>query len=223
MARWARENLYNAEISASSARHGVPAPLIKAIIAKESGFTAAAYRAEPNIKDASRGLMQILHSTAKLVRPGVTVDQLMDPATNIDIGAQLLAGLLKQTKGDVPAAISAYNGGMRPHLALGARATKLTKICTARDTKTGDCIRFYTAQPGEFGNQPYVSGVLDALTYFGGITGRATVPDPVKKPEPARDRAPIAAPDRPRPVSTNTTPPSWIEQLIAAVLSIFRR
>ena len=61
---WARENDFNTLIEARSIITGIPTWVIKATIAKESGFDPAAYRAEPRINDASRGLGQILGSTA---------------------------------------------------------------------------------------------------------------------------------------------------------------
>jgi hypothetical protein len=71
-------------ISDASAAWDVPAALIKAIIEKESGFDPNAYRAEPQIGDASRGLMQLLYGTAQALGFAGEPDDLYDPTTNKD-------------------------------------------------------------------------------------------------------------------------------------------
>ncbi|HEX7073332.1 MAG TPA: transglycosylase SLT domain-containing protein, partial [Hyphomicrobiaceae bacterium] len=55
-----RYTRHDSLIDAAAQRHRVSQALIKAVIMAESGFNAAAYREEPQIKDASRGLMQLL-------------------------------------------------------------------------------------------------------------------------------------------------------------------
>jgi soluble lytic murein transglycosylase-like protein len=61
---WAREAEFDTLMVAQSIRTGVPVWVIKATIAKESGFDPGAFRDEPKLKDASRGLGQLLLSTA---------------------------------------------------------------------------------------------------------------------------------------------------------------
>lgn len=168
---WVNENKYDATIADAIAASGnrVSVPLVKAIIATESGFRERAYRAEVKINDASRGLMQILFRTAQGVGYTGTPDGLFDPTVNIHLGVKFLSQLVASKKGDVLAAVSAYNNGN------GKRATKTTPVCLARDT-TGKCVRTYIAKPGEFFNQPYVDKVLTNLKYFGGSIDAPIIP-----------------------------------------------
>ncbi len=129
--KWPQEDRYNNIVAAASARHGVPVSLIKGIIAAESAFKADAVRIEDFSRreppadwpegvtvDASRGLMQVLCWRARQLGLLGDCDTLFDPYTNIMAGTKLLAmnaGLL----GTWDAAISAYNGGIRPELGYG--------------------------------------------------------------------------------------------------------
>lgn len=154
---------YNAEIAAAiaAAGHRVAVPVVKAVIEAESGWNPRAYRAEPKINDASRGLMQLLLGTARGLGFDGSSEDLYDPAENIRLGVLYLSRLVTQHSGDVAAALSAYNNGH------GRRATKPTTTCLARDTR-GVCIRSFTAAPGEFLNQPYVDKVLGIVPKYGG-------------------------------------------------------
>lgn len=100
---------YDSLILDAAARYVVDPALIKALITKESSWNPQAYRAEPQIGDASRGLMQILFNTARGMGYAGAPEGLFDPATNIDLGTRYLAGQL-QTYG-YPAGVSAYNAG----------------------------------------------------------------------------------------------------------------
>lgn len=174
--RWSKENAYDAEIQAASAEFGVRVPLIKGVIGRESAFVPTAKRGEPQIGDASYGLMQLLYSTAKALGYTGTPEGLLDPATNIHYGTMLLAQNLSRTGGDEASAISAYNGGWRPSLGFGARATRPLRVCLAwkatapRDAKlrvlTRDCAKIQNVAPGEFANQPHVNAVMANVQYF---------------------------------------------------------
>jgi soluble lytic murein transglycosylase-like protein len=153
--------------AAHAAYPGVPAQLIRAIIIVESGGNPLAIRQEPG-GEASRGLMQLLLSTARSLGYNGPPDGLFDPALNVKLGTAYLWRLY-QRLGDWQAVISAYNGGIRPELGFGARVTRRVTVCLARDAKTGRCIRARTALPGEFGNQPYVDKVLKAMARSGGF------------------------------------------------------
>lgn len=112
---------YLPSVLIASSRYGVDPAIILAVIGTESSFDPRAYRAEPQINDASYGLMQLLMKTAKgLGFTGTTAD-LYDPLRNIELGTKLLNQLLNARGGDVDAAISAYNGGYRPSLGFGKR------------------------------------------------------------------------------------------------------
>lgn len=174
--RWTRENEFDAAVKAASAEFSVRVPLIKGVIGAESAFVPTARRGEPQLGDASYGLMQVLYSTAKGLGYSGTPDGLRDPATNIHYGTKLLAQNLSRTGGDEASAISAYNGGFRPSLGFGARATRPLRVCLAwkqtapRDAKlrvlTRDCAKIQNVAPGEFANQEYVSRVLANTQYF---------------------------------------------------------
>lgn len=131
MARWRNENRYDRIIKAAASRYGVPDSLIKAVIAAESGFEPGAVREEdftgrtppsdwpPDVvKDASRGLMQVLCWRARWLGFMGDCDRLFEPYTNIMLGTQLLAWNYAKL-GTWEGAISAYNGGLRPHLGYG--------------------------------------------------------------------------------------------------------
>jgi soluble lytic murein transglycosylase len=64
------------------------------------------------------GLLQIMPRTGRLIarsmgRRDFGIDDLLDPRTNIEMGAWYLASLIRRFEGCVPLAIAAYNGG--PH------------------------------------------------------------------------------------------------------------
>lgn len=105
-------SIFDKEIEAASKQYGVEIPLIKAVIQTESSFNPKAYRAEPKIKDASYGLMQLLQKTAIWVagKP-ITPEELYLPATNIMLGTKYLSMLLKRYGGNLKDTISAYNMG----------------------------------------------------------------------------------------------------------------
>ncbi len=93
--------------------HGVPVELIIATIATESGGNPDARRKEPQIKDESVGLMQTLVGTARqeLERPGLTADDLRDPATSIAAGTVYIANRRRKTHFDPPLVAASYNAG----------------------------------------------------------------------------------------------------------------
>ena len=152
---WKDENKYDTFIKTASSQWNVPVSLIKAVIAKESSFNPDAFRPEPQINDGSWGLMQLLFRTAKnLGYPG-SPEGVKDPQVNILYGTKLLAANLKQSKGKLDIAVSAYNAGFS-----GQRPN---------DAKRND--------KGEISNQEYVNDVLVYKSYFEG----RTTEDEVKK------------------------------------------
>lgn len=93
-----RENDFNDMIAVESTRYGVPVAVIKATIATESGFNPKAYRAEPKLGDASRGLMQVLGKTARALGFAASFGDdakrdggLFDPWVSIQTGTAYLA------------------------------------------------------------------------------------------------------------------------------------
>jgi soluble lytic murein transglycosylase-like protein len=111
MARWKREDEFDAIVQEKAQKYMVPAALIKGVIAQESAFKPDALREEPRLRTRSRGLMQLLETTANaLGYRGPTVE-LHDPEKNIELGVKLLAQNFKQANGDWDVALSAYNAG----------------------------------------------------------------------------------------------------------------
>lgn len=169
--------------------NAVPVALVLAIIEAESTGAPYATRGEPQASDASIGLMQVLYGTARAMgytgaagawsKTTNSGTGLYDVATNLRYGVKYLAGLLDATGGDVERAISAYNAG----LGNAKRFTVATRFCLAwkpTAPATGrnldrDCANIYTAQPGEFGNQPYVTKVSRAMTEYAKVQGLPAV------------------------------------------------
>lgn len=203
MGRWTLENAYDRHVIA--AVESLPWPiareqaiaLVKGVIASESSFNPRATADEAHIGDSSAGLMQVLYTTARRLgytgpRPSPAdkdkLTGLYDPHTNIALGTKLLSQLLAQYGGDIERAASAYNGGDRPTLALGTRATKAGRIClqwkptapASGRTIDRDCARPYSYKIGEFGNQPYVSKVVHNYNYFF-VSAAGSPPPPYPK------------------------------------------
>lgn len=57
------------------------------------------------------GLAQLMPATARYFKPGVTRDELFDPATNVRIGLRYLRSLIKENNGDLRTALLVYNRG----------------------------------------------------------------------------------------------------------------
>lgn len=170
VSRWKRENDFDPIIRPIADKYGVEPAFLKAVIAQESRFSPSAARSEPQLHDASAGLMQILYSTAKgqgyrgTFGSPTDLTGLFDPAINVEYGARYLRDCLARTSAHANAA-SMYNGGYRPNLGFGERATRQVTICLARDSN-GKCIKSRTVPPGEFANQEYVNNVLANYAYF---------------------------------------------------------
>jgi soluble lytic murein transglycosylase len=97
-------------ISSLAAKGGLAPSLILGLIRQESAFNEKA-RSPAN----ARGLMQILPSTArKIVRQArmkrYSVQKLYQPETNITLGTQCLASLMRRY-GKPELALAAYNAG----------------------------------------------------------------------------------------------------------------
>ena len=94
-------------------RHGLesaPDGLTLATIETESSFVAGAIRKEPQINDASYGLMQILYGTAKQMGYSGDPEGLFDPETNIRYATAYQVWLYNRYH-DWNAVIHSYNEG----------------------------------------------------------------------------------------------------------------
>ena len=90
---------------------GVPVARLMAMARQESAFDATARSGAD-----ARGLIQILHSTARLAArraklPEPALADLYQPKTNIQIAGHHLAWLLRRYQDAFPIAIAAYNAG----------------------------------------------------------------------------------------------------------------
>jgi soluble lytic murein transglycosylase len=112
---WQRYHRYDALITSVAGRRGLDPMLVKALIWRESRFHSDKHGAS-----GERGLMQVgpaaASEWAKAEHPGgVTPDDLLDPATNVDAGTWLLARGLHRwqanTNDPVPFALAEYNAG----------------------------------------------------------------------------------------------------------------
>lgn len=107
--------MFDELIAGAAGKYAVPESWIRAVIDVESAGRPTAYRAEPQINDASYGLMQLLESTARGLGFDGPVETLYDPAVNIDLGTRLLGQLRERWGADFRRVYSAYNSG-RPDL-----------------------------------------------------------------------------------------------------------
>lgn len=106
-------------VVASEGQGIVTVPDVLAIIQIESSFDPSAYRAEPQLDDASRGLMQILYKSAQDRGYRGAPDGLYDPATNILYGVRHLVWGYRYLDSKLPGAgvgldqwVGAYNAGV---------------------------------------------------------------------------------------------------------------
>jgi len=98
----ARSASFDDHIRNAAERHGLPVSLLKAVMAVESNFNPRAV----SEKGAS-GLMQLMPATAR----DMSVDDIFDPAQNIDGGARYLRYLHDQFGNDLQKVLAAYNAG----------------------------------------------------------------------------------------------------------------
>lgn len=89
-----------------SAIHGADPLLVLAVMREESRFRTDAVSAAGAV-----GLMQLLPSTARGIDSSTRPDSLVDPEVNVRLGTAYLAGRLREFRGDVVAALVAYNAG----------------------------------------------------------------------------------------------------------------
>ena len=93
---------YDEYIEAASRKHGVDAPLLKAVMMAESNFNPRAVS-----KKGALGLMQIMPQNLRKLK----ITNPFDPKENIMAGAQYLKELLNRFNGKLPLAVAAYNAG----------------------------------------------------------------------------------------------------------------
>jgi soluble lytic murein transglycosylase len=102
---------FERDVTAAAAAERVPRELVWALMREESGFKPDALSGV-----GARGVLQLMPETAArmardLGRPEPHVDDLYQPALNVQLGAHLLGGLVREFSGRLPAAIGGYNAG----------------------------------------------------------------------------------------------------------------
>ena len=160
MTIWKRENEFDPLVAQASAKFNVPAHIIKGVIGKESSYNPNAYRDEPHVNDASRGLMQVLLGTAKMVGYKGDANGLYDPPTGINAGTAVL-NYYRNLAARIPEGwkwedvLSMYNAGM----VKSKKETTAAGKPVYRPKKKTD---------GTYVNQSYVDYVKVYAGYFKG-------------------------------------------------------
>jgi soluble lytic murein transglycosylase-like protein len=98
---------YDALIAHYADANGVPVPLARAVVEKESGFNPRAHGR------GTYGLMQIKLATARSVGYRGSAAGLSDPETNLRVGLRYLGGAYKLGGGDTCGTALRYQGGHR--------------------------------------------------------------------------------------------------------------
>lgn len=93
---------YGDLIDRAARRHQVDGLLLASIMEAESGFNP--YAISPQ---GALGLMQVMPETAG----SHTVEDLLEPAVNIELGSRYIARLLAEFEGDLTLALAGYNAG----------------------------------------------------------------------------------------------------------------
>ena len=136
-------------IQAASAKWQVPVPWIQAVIETESSWSASAYREEPQINDASYGLMQLLYKTAKSLGYSGAPEGLFQPGVNIDLGTKLLSNLRKSYGDDFRRVYSAYNSGNPDAWETSSQvAANVARALVALERYVGLAVGVVTQSPG---------------------------------------------------------------------------
>lgn len=95
-----------------SQRTGVPVAVLEGLARTESSLRADVQRWEPKVEEYSWGLMGLLESTARAYGFTGAASALKDPATNIRVGANYAADIIRRQGGLVlPNFYSEWNSG----------------------------------------------------------------------------------------------------------------
>jgi soluble lytic murein transglycosylase-like protein len=120
-----------------AAAHGLEPALVCAVVEQESAWNPWAVRYEPGFlsryvaplytagklsateaytRSMSWGLMQVMGQAARESGfTGQSLAELCDPETSLEFGCQILAAHFARARGDVTAALLAWNGGASSH------------------------------------------------------------------------------------------------------------
>lgn len=110
----AKPGPYARQIAAAAARYGLEPRMLTAVVQAKSGFHADAGGGGAT---GAHGLMGVSRRSFRALE---AADQdILDPEANLDAGARMLSGLLKQFDGDTHRALAAYQAGPRAVLRSG--------------------------------------------------------------------------------------------------------
>lgn len=96
------------EVLEAAGAERVEAGIAFGLVSIESGFSASSVS-----PGGAVGLAQVLPTTAQLLQPGLTLDELRQPRTNLRLGFRLLRGYVEIFSGDLERALLAYAVGPR--------------------------------------------------------------------------------------------------------------
>lgn len=153
--------MFESLIRQASIDYNVPEPWIRAVIQTESSWNPQAYRAEPQISDASYGLMQLLETTARGLGFTGNAADLYEPEINIPLGTKLLSQLRIRYGDDFRRIYSAYNSG-KPDLYLTSTQVRknVERAVAALEKYAAEAVLTLTASPVGPGVGLLVIGVL---------------------------------------------------------------
>lgn len=153
--------MWDSVIQQASIKWQVPEVWIRAVIDTESSWDPNAYRAEPQINDASYGLMQLLVRTARGLGFAGDAEDLYDPAINIDLGTKLLGDLRSRYGDDFRRIYSAYNSG-KPDLYRTSSGVgkNVSRAVHALERYLTEAVTAVTASPTTSGVGLLLFGVL---------------------------------------------------------------
>lgn len=108
MAQYSQQQIQDM-ITAAAQKYGLPPSVALAVVQHESSFNPTIVSPINSNGTRDYGLFQL--NTALLSDKGITTDQALDPAVNIDAGVSTLAGYWQKYGGDLPSVLGAYNAG----------------------------------------------------------------------------------------------------------------
>lgn len=106
MEGFALSNDLVSSITEAALKHDIDIDLAFGLVRAESSFRTSATSPVGAV-----GLTQLMPSTARWLKPGVSRSALRDPKTNLDLGFRYLRYLLERYDGNVKLALLAYNRG----------------------------------------------------------------------------------------------------------------